>query len=92
MDIKALLKGMVEREASDLYLTVDLPPTFRIHGSTQPVGDTPFTNEQLENLAIALMRGQQRGDFEEKMLKRSWDRILPTCGFPAVHGLCLIIT
>ncbi|HEY9529721.1 MAG TPA: PilT/PilU family type 4a pilus ATPase, partial [Anaerolineales bacterium] len=27
----------------------------------------PFTNEQLESLALALMRGQQRGEFEEKM-------------------------
>ncbi len=67
MDIKGLLKSMVEREASDLYLTVELPPTIRIHGSTQPLGDTPYTNEHLENLAIALMRGQQRGEFEEKM-------------------------
>ena len=26
MDIRVLLKQMVEREASDLYLTVDSPP------------------------------------------------------------------
>lgn len=67
MDVKTLLKGMVEREASDMYLTVDIPPTYRVHGSTKPTGDPPFTNEQLENLAIALMRGPQRGEFEEKM-------------------------
>jgi len=67
MDIKGLLKGMVEKEASDLYLTMDIPPTYRLHGSTQSTDDPPFTNEQLENLAIALMRGQQRGEFEEKM-------------------------
>ncbi len=67
MDVKTLLKGMVEREASDMYLTVDIPPTYRVHGATKPTGDPPFTNEQLENLAIALMRGPQRGEFEEKM-------------------------
>ena len=67
MDVKTLLKGMVEREASDMYLTVDIPPTYRVHGTTKPTADPPFTNEQLENLAIALMRGPQRGEFEEKM-------------------------
>jgi twitching motility protein PilU len=67
MDVRSLLKAMVEQEASDLYLTVDAPPVYRVHGSTKPTNDPPFTNEQLEALAIALMRGQQRGDFEEKM-------------------------
>jgi twitching motility protein PilU len=67
MDIRSLLKVMVDREASDLYLTVEAPPIYRIHGSTQPTDAPPFSNEQLEALALALMRGQQRGEFEEKM-------------------------
>ncbi|HLZ34749.1 MAG TPA: PilT/PilU family type 4a pilus ATPase [Nitrospira sp.] len=67
MDIRTLLKVMVDQEASDMYLTVDSPPAYRIHGSTQPANAPPFTNEQLEALALALMRGQQRGEFEEKM-------------------------
>jgi twitching motility protein PilU len=48
-------------------LTVDAPPIYRIHGATQPTDAPPFGNEQLEALALALMRGQQRGEFEEKM-------------------------
>ncbi|MCP9456195.1 MAG: PilT/PilU family type 4a pilus ATPase [Nitrospira sp.] len=67
MDVRSLLKVMVEREASDLYLTVDAPPIYRIHGSTQPADAPPLTNEQLEALALALMRGPQRTEFEEKM-------------------------
>jgi twitching motility protein PilU len=67
MDVRSLLKVMVDREASDLYLTVDAPPVYRTHGSTQPTDAPPFTNEQLEALALALMRGQQRVEFEEKM-------------------------
>jgi len=67
MDVRSLLKVMVEHEASDLYLTVDAPPIYRIHGLTQPTNMPPFTNEQLEALALALMRGQQRSEFEEKM-------------------------
>ena len=67
MEVRSLLKVMVDREASDLYLTVDAPPIYRIHGATQPTDAPPFGNEQLEALALALMRGQQRGEFEEKM-------------------------
>ncbi|CAI4033198.1 Type IV pilus ATPase PilU [Nitrospira tepida] len=67
MEIRELLKTMVDREGSDLYLTVDAPPIYRIHGMTHPTSDPPFTNEQLEALALALMRGPQRSEFEEKM-------------------------
>jgi twitching motility protein PilU len=67
MEIRELLKIMVDREGSDLYLTVDAPPIYRIHGMTHPTSDPPFTNEQLEALALALMRGPQRSEFEEKM-------------------------
>lgn len=67
MDIKQLLKVMVDQEASDLYLTVDRPPTYRIQGSTQALDYPPLTNEQLEALAISLMRGQQRGEFEAQL-------------------------
>ena len=67
MDVRTLLKVMVDQEASDMYLTVEAPPTYRVHGSTTPANLAPFTNEQLEALALALMRGQQRGEFEEKM-------------------------
>jgi twitching motility protein PilU len=67
MDVRSLLKVMVDREASDLYLTVDAPPIYRIHGLTQQTDAAPFSNEQLEALALALMRGQQRSEFEEKM-------------------------
>ncbi|MGD9726134.1 MAG: PilT/PilU family type 4a pilus ATPase [Nitrospiraceae bacterium] len=67
MDVRTLLEVMVKQEASDLYLTVDAPPVYRIHGSTHRTEAPPFTNEQLESLALAMMRGQQRGEFEEKM-------------------------
>ena len=67
MDIRSLLKVMVDREASDLYLTVEAPPIYRIHGATQRTDAPPFNNEQLEALALALMRAQQRSEFDEKM-------------------------
>ncbi len=67
MDIRSLLKVMVDQDASDLYLTVDAPPVYRIHGIIQRTDAPPLTNEQLEALALALMRGQQRNEFEERL-------------------------
>ncbi len=65
MNIRDLLKVMVERNASDIYLTEGLPPMYRIEGVTQPVGSAAFTNEMLETLAKDIMRDKQKKDFEE---------------------------
>ena len=68
MEIRDFLKVMVERDASDIYLTVESPAMYRINGVTQPVGDGKLTNEQLEELAKAVMRtDRQRKEFEETM-------------------------
>ncbi len=67
MDLRALLKVMVDHNASDLYLTVDLPPMYRIEGVVQKRGETPLTNEQLETLANEMMREKQRKEFAETM-------------------------
>jgi twitching motility protein PilU len=67
MDIRELLKVMVERQASDLYLTAELPPMYRIEGITQSLGGKAFTNEELEGLATSILRDKQRKEFEEEM-------------------------
>ena len=67
IDIRTLLKNVVEWDASDLYLTVDLPPMYRIQGITRPSGETTFTNEQLEALAQHILREKQRQEFQETM-------------------------
>jgi len=65
MNIRDILKVMVERNASDIYLTEGLPPMYRIEGVTQPVGSVPMTNEMLEALANDVMRDKQKKEFEE---------------------------
>jgi len=67
MEIRDFLKVMVERDASDIYLTVESPPMYRINGVTQPIGDGKLANEQLEVLANAVMKEKQRKDFEETL-------------------------
>lgn len=68
MEIRDFLKVMVEHDASDIYLTADSLPMYRIYGVTQPVGEAPLTNEQLEALARSVMRTEkQKKEFEETM-------------------------
>ncbi len=67
MEIRSLLKVMVERDASDVYLTADIPPSYRIQGITQPIGDSVMTNDHLEAMAQEIMREKQRKEFEQSM-------------------------
>jgi twitching motility protein PilU len=69
MEIQDFLKVMVEKDASDVYLTVDSPPVYRIEGINRPVGDGKLTNEQLEALADAIMREKRDKEFEDTMEK-----------------------
>ena len=65
MDVQEFFKMMVETEASDLYLTVARPLTFRIDGQIRPMSDHSFTPPELEDLAAAIMNERQRKEFAE---------------------------
>jgi twitching motility protein PilU len=65
-NIEQLLGLMVEQEASDLYLTVDSPPVYRINGHNTAIPDTPFTLNDTKNLALSIIDNTQRKEFEEQ--------------------------
>ncbi|HXG18422.1 MAG TPA: PilT/PilU family type 4a pilus ATPase [Methylomirabilota bacterium] len=67
MDIRDILKIMVERNASDIYLTVDVPPMYRIEGVVQPIGSQKLTPQDLENLAASIMNERQKKDFADQL-------------------------
>ena len=67
MEIKQLLQVMVEKEASDVYLTVASPPMYRIEGIVQPIGDAKFTPADLESLAKTVMSEKQWDEFNAKL-------------------------
>jgi twitching motility protein PilU len=60
-----LLEHMVRINASDLYLTNDSPPTFRVDGVGLP-GKHPATAEALQIMADMIMTEQQRVEFRQK--------------------------
>jgi twitching motility protein PilU len=61
------LKHMVERDASDIYLTVGIPAMFRVEGITEPHGETPLTEEETEAMAFGMMNERQKKVFEDEM-------------------------
>ncbi len=73
MEIKNFLQVMVDKEASDVYLTVACPPMYRIEGVVQPVGDFKFKPADLEALAKTVMNEHQ---WEEFSTKHEMDLIL----------------
>jgi twitching motility protein PilU len=65
-NLRELLEHMVEINASDLYITVDAPPMFRVEGVTSPWGDQKYTPEEAEALAVSLMSQSQRAYFARR--------------------------
>lgn len=63
--IEELVRFMVKQDASDIYITVGVPPMYRIQGVTKPAGNQPLTPEITEALANASMNERQRKEFAE---------------------------
>lgn len=62
--MRDLLKLMVEKEGSDLFITVGFPPAIKIHGKITPVSKTELTPENTKALAYAVMNDKQLKEFE----------------------------
>ncbi|MBM4330347.1 MAG: PilT/PilU family type 4a pilus ATPase [Deltaproteobacteria bacterium] len=65
-NIRELLEEMVRREASDLYITVDSPPMYRVEGSVSAWGGRKYTPEETETMALSLMSQVQKTYFARR--------------------------
>jgi len=66
MEIKDLLKQAVEREASDLHLTVGVPPTIRLNGLLTHLNDIPLKPEDTAKLVEEVLDQKNFALFKEK--------------------------
>ncbi len=64
MNIKTLLKEMMERRATDLHLTVGAPPTVRIDGELTRMEYDPLTPNETQSLVYSLLKDDQKKSFE----------------------------
>jgi twitching motility protein PilU len=66
MDFKAYLRTMVEKDASDLYLSSGAPASAKLDGTLQPLEETKLTTEQVKEIAYTVMDSEQIAEFEHK--------------------------
>ena len=66
MDFKACLKTMVERDASDIYLSSGAPVSAKLHGTLTALEETPLTADQVRDVAWSIMNDEQITEFENK--------------------------
>jgi twitching motility protein PilU len=62
--MRDLLTLMVEKRASDMFITLDFPPALKIDGKITPVSKTKLTAENTKALCYAVMNDRQIKEYE----------------------------
>ncbi len=62
--INDLLKLMVSRNGSDLFITADFPPAIKVDGKVTKVSPQPLTASHTMSLARSIMNDKQVAEFE----------------------------
>ena len=62
--IHNLLRGMIGKKASDLFITSGFPPAFKVDGKMTPVSNQTLTPVHTQELARAIMNDKQAAEFE----------------------------
>ena len=60
-----LLRLLVQKEGSDLFITVGFPPAIKIHGKVTPVSKKALTQDNCQAMTYAIMNDKQMKTFEE---------------------------
>ncbi|HEX4910341.1 MAG TPA: PilT/PilU family type 4a pilus ATPase [Permianibacter sp.] len=63
MDFEGLLKFMVSKKASDLFITSGVPPCMKINGKVVPVTQKELSPEKAREVVLSIMNEEQRRDF-----------------------------
>jgi twitching motility protein PilT len=67
MNLPSLLKTMVEQDASDLHITVGVPPEFRIQGKMVKVKGEALGHQESQDLCYSVMNDAQKLEFERNL-------------------------
>jgi twitching motility protein PilU len=64
MDFQALLALMVQKRASDLFITAGRAPTIKVDGALVEVSKTALTADQAHHIVLSMMTQRQKDEFE----------------------------
>jgi twitching motility protein PilU len=62
--IHNLLRGMVAKKASDMFITAGFPPAFKIDGKMTPVSSQALSSQHTQELVRGIMNDKQAAEFE----------------------------
>lgn len=65
MEVRPFLRVMVERKASDLFITAGFPPSAKIDGELRALTETPYNAKQSLEFVEALMTDAQKQEFHQ---------------------------
>ena len=65
MDFNSLLKLLVHKQGSDLFITAGMPPSMKVNGRIKPVSQSTLTPEQAREVVLSVMTAEQRKDFDK---------------------------
>ncbi len=65
MDFTSLLALMVQKKASDLFITAKMPPSMKIDGILTEIIKTPLSSEQTLKLVQGIMTAAQKKEFSQ---------------------------
>ena len=60
-----LLKSMLDKGASDLFITVGSPPALKVNGELAPFNAKPISREQAEEILRSAMNEKQQAEFRD---------------------------
>ncbi len=64
MDFDSLLKLMVHKNASDLFITAGIPPSLKVNGKITPVAKGSLTPDQAKQIVYGIMNEVQKAEFD----------------------------
>ncbi len=67
LTLTALLRAMLDQDASDLHLSADSPPQFRIHGRLFKAKSDPLTPDAIRELIFEILNDDQKKMIDEKL-------------------------
>ena len=63
--LEKLVRYMAEKKASDLFITVGLPPCLKVNGAVMPITKNKLSQSECEALVLSTMNEDQQREFKQ---------------------------
>ena len=63
--LEKLVRYMAEKKASDLFITVGLPPCLKVNGAVMPITKNKLSQKECETLVLNTMDEDQQREFKK---------------------------